>query len=163
MLEGRDQRAPAIAAVRKRLVTPAELDVAATRAVGMRGRASLLRLVALLAAGCESELELWGYLSVFDYPGLRHAVRQKVVQVHGQFYRLDVAFEEERVAVELDGYRYHSTREQRERDMQRDAALASIDWLTLRYSHERLHEDVPDCRRDTLGTLAARRAWRRSG
>jgi very-short-patch-repair endonuclease len=162
MLAGPDQRAPAIKAVRTRLVSPAELAGAATRAVGMAGRAALMRLVALLDAGCESELELWGYLGVFDAPGLDHAVRQKVIQVRGEYYRLDVAYDEERVNVELDGWRFHSSREQRERDMRRDAALASIGWLTLRYSHERLHEDVAGCRRDTLAALAARRAWRRS-
>lgn len=160
ILDGPDQRAPAIAAVRTRLVTPAELHAAAGRALGMPGRASLTKLVALLDIGCESELELWGYVGVFDHPGLRHAVRQKVVQVRGRFYRLDVAFEDERVAVELDGYRYHSTRGQREQDMSRDAALASIDWLTLRFSHERLHKDAVGCQRDTLAALAARRAWR---
>jgi very-short-patch-repair endonuclease len=162
LCDGGDRRAPAITAARRRLVTPADLATAATRAVGMAGRARLLRLVELLASGCESELELWGHVGVFDHPGLRHAVRQKVVQVQGRYYRLDVAFDAERVAIELDGYRFHSTREQRERDMQRDAALASIDWLTLRYSHERLHADAAGCRRDTLPTLAARRAWHRS-
>jgi very-short-patch-repair endonuclease len=60
------------------------------------------------------------------------------------------------VAVELDGERYHSTPEQREHDRRRDVALASIDWVTLRYSHARLHGDVAGCRRDTLRTLAVR-------
>jgi len=167
LLAGAEQRAPAILAVRRRLVTSERLLAAGAAAHGMKGRAAMLRLASLLAAGCESELELWGHLHVFDVPGLRHARRQLVLDVRGQRYRLDLAYEQERVAVELDGYRYHSTRAQRERDMQRDAALASVDWITLRYSHERLHEDVAGCRRDTLATLAARRdgsgAWRRSG
>jgi very-short-patch-repair endonuclease len=154
---GSDQRAPAIEAIRNRLITPAQLASAADRAIGMRGRAQLLRLATLLDVGCESELEIWGYLGVFHVPGLDHAVRQKVVQVNGREYRLDLGYEEERVAVELDGERYHSSREQREHDRRRDAALATIDWLTLRYSHERLHRDVGGCRHDTLATLAARR------
>lgn len=157
LVAGADQRAPGIEAVRKRLITPAELASAADRAIGMRGRAQLLRLATLLDAGCESELEIWGYLGVFDVPGLNHAVRQKIVRVNGREYRLDLAYEEERVAVELDGERYHSSREQRERDRRRDAALATIDWLTLRYSHERLHGDVRGCRCDTTATLTARR------
>ncbi len=159
-----ERRTPAITAVRRRLVTPAELRAAGRVAPGLRGRRALASLIDLLEAGCESELELWGHVHVFDYPGLRHAVRQKVVPVQGRYYRLDVAYDEERVAIELDGHRWHSTRAQRESDMQRDAALASIDWITLRYSHARLHHDVAGCRRDTLATLAARRgAWRRSG
>jgi very-short-patch-repair endonuclease len=158
MLAGPDQRAPAIAAIRDRLVTPAELRDAATSAIGMAGRRRLEALIGQLEAGCESELELWGFLSVFDVPGLRHAVRQKVIAVHGRYYRLDMAYEDERVDIELDGYRFHSGRMPRERDMQRDAALAAIGWLTLRFSHERLHDDVDGCRRDALAALAARRA-----
>lgn len=157
LLPGHDRRGPAIEAVRRRLVTPAALCAAVDRASGMPGRSALLRLAGLLAAGCESELEIWGFLGVFDTAGLDHAVRQRVVPVGGRTYRLDLAYEQEQVAVELDGERYHSTREQRERDRRRDAALASIGWLTLRFSHERLHTDVPGCRRDTLRALAARR------
>jgi very-short-patch-repair endonuclease len=163
LLNGSARRAPAIEAVRRRLVTADDLREVESRAIGMRGRAQLSRLIDALNAGCESELELWGYLAVFDVPGLRHAQRQKVVHVGMRSYRLDLAYDEERVAVELDGYRFHSSREQRERDMRRDAALASIGWLTLRFSHERLHDDVAGCRRDTLTALAVRRALRRSG
>jgi very-short-patch-repair endonuclease len=163
MLAGPDQRAPAIEAVRRRIVTSDELRAAAERASGLRGRSRLLRLVDQLAVGCESELELWGYLGVFDYPGLRHGVRQRVISVGARTYRLDLAFNDERVAVELDGDRFHSSREDRERDRRRDAALASVGWLTLRYSHERLHRDVHGCRADTLATLQSRRVWLRSG
>lgn len=163
LLIGADQRAPAIEAVRRRLVTPPELSEVNARALGIAGRARLAQLIDQLEAGCESELELWGYLGVFDIPGLRHGVRQKVIHIGGKRHRLDLAFDEERVAVELDGWRFHSSRAQRERDMRRDAALASVDWITLRYSHDRLHGDVQGCRRDTIATLEARRAWRRSG
>ena len=89
-------------------------------------------------------------------PGLDHGVRQRRVTVNGRTYRLDLAYERERVAVEMDGHQWHSSREQRERDMRRDAALAAAGWLTLRFSHRRLHEDVAGCRRDLLAALAAR-------
>ena len=158
LVAGPDRRAPAIAAVRNGLTTADELRQAASRARGLSGRASLRRLVELLASGCESELELWGYLGVFDVPGLRHGTRQREITVAGTTYRVDLAYDAERVAVEMDGYRYHSGRAQRERDMRRDTALASIGWLTLRFSHERLHRDVAGCRRDTLRALAVRRA-----
>ena len=157
LLHGPERRAPAIEAVRRRLATTDELHRAVACAPGMSGQGQLLGLIAHLAAGCESELELWGYLTVFDVPGLRHGVRQKVFDVNGARYRADLAYERERVVVELDGHAFHSTRAQRERDMRRDAALASIGWLTLRFSHERLHRDVDGCRRDTLAVLAARR------
>lgn len=157
LLSGPDQRGPAIEAVRNRLVTADELRVAASRAIGMTGRSSLLRLAELLGSGCESELEIWGFLDVFAVRGLDHGVRQKTLPIAGRSYRTDLAYEEEKVAVELDGERYHSSPEQRERDRRRDAALATVDWLTLRFSHSRLHGDVAGVRRDTLATLHTRR------
>ncbi len=163
LLDPSERRSPAIEAIRRGLVGPDRLAEVCSRAVGMRGRSQLGRLIALLASGCESELEIWGLLSVFDVPGLRHGVRQRVVRAGGRSYRLDLAYEAERVAVEMDGERWHSNPEQRESDRQRDAALAAAGWLTLRFSWQRLHFDVAGCRRDTLATLAERRAWRRNG
>jgi very-short-patch-repair endonuclease len=157
LLVGPDQRGPAITAVRTRLITSAALAAELAHHPRLAGRRELSSLIGLLEAGCESELEIWGHVHVFDVPGLRHAVRQKVVRANGKMYRLDHAYEDERLAVEMDGMRFHSSREQRERDMRRDADLATIAWQTLRLSHHRLHHDVLGCRRDTLATLAARR------
>jgi very-short-patch-repair endonuclease len=157
MLAGAQQREPAITAVRRRLCTPDDLRAAVAALPRLSGRRALLDLCDLLEAGCESALEIWGYLGVFRIPGLDHGVRQKTVRVNGRRYRLDLAYEVERVAVELDGDRHHSSRADRERDRIRDAALAAIGWVTLRFSHRRLHDDVAGCRRDTLAALAARR------
>lgn len=157
LLPPRVRRSPAITAVRRGLITTDHLRSALRANPRLPGRREFSSLIELLEAGCESELEIWGLLGVFDLPGLRHGVRQLWVRTPAGPFRVDLGFEEERVAIELDGYRFHSTREQRERDMRRDAALASIDWLTLRYSHQRLHDDVAGCRADTLRVLAARR------
>ncbi len=151
------QRAPAIAAVRQRIVKPDELRKRIGAHTRLAGRQQLERLTALLAAGCESELEIWGLLQVFDVPGLRHGKRQLVLRTPAGSFRVDLGFEAERVAFELDGRRFHSSPADRERDLRRDAALATIDWLTVRLSWERMHDDVVGCRRDALAILAARR------
>lgn len=157
LLSGPDRRGPAIEAVRGGLVTAAGLRAAVDQLARLPGRRDLLALTGLLEAGCESELEIWGYLDVFSVPGLDHGIRQHTVRVGSRSFRVDLAFEDEKVAVELDGERYHSSPIQRERDRRRDAALATDGWLTLRFSHSRLHGDVAGCRRDTLATLASRR------
>ena len=123
--DGPDRRGPAIAATRAHLAAPAELRAALERHPRLPRRRELAELVGLLADGCESELEIWGHLHVFDGPGLRHGLRQREVWTGGRRYRLDLAFDAERVAVELDGARFHSTREQRERDLRRDAVIAA--------------------------------------
>lgn len=156
LLRGSDQRAPLLTACRERVVDIDELaTVAASSRV--RGKRSLERLIAAIRHGCESELELWGYTAVFAIPGLSHAARQVTVTVRGRRYRLDMAYEAQRVAVELDGRAFHASPVQWERDIERDAALATIGWQTIRLSHRRLTTDVDGCRRDVLRALEARR------
>jgi very-short-patch-repair endonuclease len=155
-LRASDQRAPFLAAARRRLVTPAEVRAELRRSTRIRGRRRLLELADLIDAGCESELEIWGYLDVFDVPGLAHAARQRIVHVGSKTYRLDLSYGEERLAVELDGRKYHASPAQWERDIARDLALATIGWQTIRLSHSRLTNDVEGCRRQVLQVLAAR-------
>ena len=157
MLAVDTRRAPAITAVRTGLVTGADLRIAIEARTGLSGRRAQLELADLVAGGCESELELWGHTDVFAGAGLGHGVRQLVVATPAGRFRLDLGYAVERVAVEMDGWQFHSAREQRERDLRRDAALAAIGWITLRFSHRRLHHDVAGCRRDLLATLAQRR------
>ncbi len=157
ILPAERRRAPVIEAARRGLVRPTDLAAVAESRLWIPGIAELRRLVGHLLVGCESELELWGYLSVFDVPGLRHAGRQRKVIVDGVTFRLDMAYDQERVAVELDGSAYHWTKDRWERDLARDAALATAGWLTIRLSHGRLTRDIDGCRRDVLRVLATRR------
>lgn len=53
-------------------------------------------------------------------------------------YEVDALFAEQRVIVELDGYRFHSSREDFERDRERDAETAAAGHLTVRLTWERL-------------------------
>ena len=157
LMSGAEQRAPLIVAARRGLVPPARIAPLADHAWWIRGIAGLRELVRLVLAGCESELELWGYTDVFDVAGLRDVTRQLVVRAGDRTYRLDMAYEEEMLAVELDGRRYHSGPEQWERDIARDLALATLGWQTIRFSHARLTSDVAGCRKDALAVRAARR------
>lgn len=152
-----DRRAPVIEAARRRLLAPHRILDLAERSWWVPGIRALRELVSLIGAGCESELELWGYTGVFDVPGLDDATRQHVVRVGERTFRLDMAYEAERLAVELDGRAYHSSPAQRERDMIRDLALATLGWQTIRLSHVRLRNDVAGCRHDVLAVRAARR------
>jgi hypothetical protein len=99
LLLGAAQRAPLIDAIARRLVTIGEVRVVVAAQTRLRGRAALLGLLDLVESGCHSELELWGYLHVFDTPALRGAIRQRTVVVGRRIYRLDMAYELEQVAV----------------------------------------------------------------
>jgi very-short-patch-repair endonuclease len=152
-----DVRAAAIAAVRRRLCLPRQLAAEVDRRPCLRGRAALVQLVGLLAAGCQSELEIWGCLQVLRGPGMPTFTLQHPVHVAGQRFVLDAACEEVQLAVEMDGAAWHGSREQREKDIRRDALLATIGWQTLRFGFRRMTSSAGACQRDILAAYHARR------
>lgn len=54
------------------------------------------------------------------------------VRVAGETYAIDIAFPEIRLALEIDGYRYHRSAEAFERDRHRQNALVNDGWIVLR-------------------------------
>lgn len=155
MLSGDARRAPAIHAVAARMTTAERLRTALDTAPRLGGRRELARLVDMLAAGCRSELELWGYAHVFRDLRLRWQVR---MMLDGRAVYLDVYDDAARVNFELDGGKYHAGTRDRERDLRRDAALAARGITVVRFTHDRLTREPDDVRRQVLAILATRRA-----
>jgi very-short-patch-repair endonuclease len=54
--------------------------------------------------------------------------------------RLDFAYPEGRIALEADGYRWHSSPEQWRRDIRRENQLKLLGWTVLRFSWEDVHD-----------------------
>jgi very-short-patch-repair endonuclease len=151
------QRAPAIRAVAQRMTTPDRLRAALDTQPRLGGRRHLAHLIDLLAAGCRSELELWGYAHVFRGLRLRWQVR---LPLDGRSVYLDVFDEEAGVNFELDGRRFHGSIQDRERDLRRDALLAARGIMVVRFTHDRLRREPMEVRRQALAILASRRAGR---
>ena len=156
-LERADLRAAAIEAVRRRLCRPRQLLDEVARRPCLRGRASLIQLVGLLSDGCQSELEIWGCLNVLRAPGMPSFVQQRRIAIGTEVFVLDAAYDEVKLAVEMDGAAWHGSRAQRERDIRRDALLASAGWQTLRFGFSRLTTAPDMCRREIRATYDARR------
>jgi very-short-patch-repair endonuclease len=153
-----DVRAAAITAVRRRQCAAGDVALALARRPHLPGRADLSQLAELLAAGCQSELEIWGCLNVLRAPGMPPFVQQRRIVVRGQVFWLDAAYDEVKLAVEMDGAAWHGSRKQREDDIRRDALVATIGWQTLRFAFRRMSTAPEACRRDILAVHAARRA-----
>jgi very-short-patch-repair endonuclease len=152
-----DVRAAAISSVRRRLCLPRQVFAEVERRPCLRGRGALMQLIGLLADGCQSELEIWGCLQVLRAPGMPAFVQQRRVSVAGETFVLDAAYDDVQLAVEMDGAAWHGSREQRERDIRRDALLATIGWQTLRFGFRRLTSSAAVCQRDILAAYRARR------
>lgn len=150
-------RQAVIEAVRTRAVDVAEIRAESDSQRRHGGRAQLQHLLELVAGGCQSELEIWGVLQVLRLTGLPPFVQQhRVVLLDGRRLDLDAAWPEVRVAVELDGAAFHGSREQRERDLRRDTALAALGWVVLRFSYRRLTTDPEGCRREIEAVVRRR-------
>ncbi|SDY92178.1 Protein of unknown function [Geodermatophilus africanus] len=160
--EQADARRAVIESVRSRGVSAAALRDESTRLRTHGGRAELRRLLDLVAGGCESELEIWGVTRVLPGPPRLPAyVQQHPIRLpDGRWIRLDAAFVEARVAVELDGAAFHGSRAARERDLRRDTALAALGWVVLRFSYARLVADPEGCRREIEAVVRGRLAGR---
>jgi very-short-patch-repair endonuclease len=158
MLSADAQRAPAIVAVGQRLTTPGRLRAALTRRPRLGGRRRLAELIDKLAAGCRSELELWGYDVVFRDPALASLRWQVPVRVPTGRVYLDLYDEETRTNFELDGAKHHAGSADRERDLRRDATLAAAGITVVRFTHDRLVRAPAEVRAQAVAILAARRA-----
>jgi hypothetical protein len=158
LLSDHDQRLPAIVAVRDRRTTAARLVATLNEQPRTAGAAEMRQLFELLGLGIHSHLEAWGHAHVFSDPRLPASQTQVKVTLPGRRnVYLDRLFEAEMLNVELDGAAYHGKPGQRERDLRRDAALAALGYLTVRFSHLRLMADPAGVIEEILAILAARR------
>ncbi|MEV6813504.1 DUF559 domain-containing protein [Micromonospora sp. NPDC051296] len=157
MLPPAEQRAPMIRAVNDRLTTPERLRAVLVDTARVAGRVALHTLLTRLAEGCRSPLEIWGHEQIFTGPGMPAFQRQVQVRVGLRNAYLDLYAEPERVNIELDGATTHGDPRQREIDLRRDAQLAALGILVVRFAHRRLVGEPDAVRRETLAILASRR------
>lgn len=72
--------------------------------------------------------------------------------------RVDAVWRRERVAVELDGYRWHRTRTRIESDRERELRLRQAGWTPVRYSARQVLDEPLVVLADLAAVLAGRRA-----
>jgi len=151
------RRDPVIRAVNDRMTTPERLVDALDAAPKLRDRVELRSLLHLLTIGCRSPLEIWGHDHVFTGPDMPSFDRQVRLTISRRTVYLDLYAEREKVNIELDGAITHGDPRQREIDLRRDARLAVLGILVVRFSHRRLVHEPAEVRREVLAVLAARR------
>jgi very-short-patch-repair endonuclease len=132
------RRSLVIDSVREGFVSvPRVLDALAA---GTRRRSELLDLLTV-CEGSQSEAEIAMLVRVIRAARLPEPSRQLPVSVDRRSYRLDLAYAEARVAIEVDGKAWHFNARQRNHDIRRDAELATQGWLTLRFTYEQIKDD----------------------
>lgn len=101
------------------------------------------------AGRCQSpaELAFWG-AACDVLPGI---VRQ--YHVAGTHYHLDFAVPAALLAIEIDGYAWHSSRKQRQHDSKRDRILTSLGWRVLRFTASEVLRNADRCAKEALFIL----------
>jgi len=116
------------AALRSGTCDRRDLTRAAVAQFGRRGIVSVRELVPLADAAAESPMESEARLMMVDgglpAPALQYELRDR----SGRVWRLDFAWPSVRLAVEYDGFDWHSDPESFRRDRQKRAALHELGW-----------------------------------
>jgi hypothetical protein len=115
-LPAEERRGPLIEAVRGRRTTAGRLLSVLELQPKTAGAGDMRKLIALLVAGCHSELELWGHAHIFSHPELRRAKAQVPHDLRGGRIYMDRYLDLEMVDVEMDGSAWHGESAQRERE-----------------------------------------------
>lgn len=108
-----------------------ELLAAAARQGGRRGIVAVRELIPLADARAESPMESETRLVMHDGGLPAPELQYEVVDSNGRTWRLDFAWPDLNVAVEYDGFDWHSDQEQFRRDRQKRAALNEAGWWLL--------------------------------
>jgi very-short-patch-repair endonuclease len=114
-------------------LAPAHITARLENQPGRWGNRRLQQLLPMISDRAESEAErrFHKLLRGADITGWNANFR---VGVAGKTYRIDVAFPEARIAIEIDGFAYHSSQGAFQSDRQRDAALAAAGWRVVRFT-----------------------------
>ena len=93
----------------------------------------------------ESPLEEMFWTEWQEQGGARVIELQYQYTVPGANYRIDFVHLPKRIAIELDGYEYHSSKDQFTADRKRQRELESKGWRFIRFSGSEVTRDVSAC------------------
>jgi hypothetical protein len=119
------------AALRSGTCNRDQLFVAAGKQAGRRGIVDVRELIGLAAAEAESPMESEARLAMIDAALPPPVLQFEIVDRNFRTWRVDFAWPDQRVAVEYDGFDWHSDPNAFRRDRQKHAALREMGWTVL--------------------------------
>lgn len=90
------------------------------------------------------EAQFWAAHHELQLSELEGLVTQHLVTVGAARYTLDFALVDRKIAIELDGYAWHSSRAAWAKDRRRDLALGLLGWVTYRFDGSLVHNSPTD-------------------
>ena len=119
------------AALRSGTCNRQDLHMAAVAQFGRRGIVHTRELVELADPRAESPMESEARLMMLDGGLVCPELQFEVIDRSGRAWRLDFAWPDRKVAVEFDGFQWHSDPDALRRDRQKRAALLDMDWSVM--------------------------------
>ncbi|WP_040282995.1 hypothetical protein [Tessaracoccus massiliensis] len=122
-------------ALRRKKVTIASLERALRLTPKRRGNRRRREILKACAKQPWSFLEKEGH-QILRAHGITGWLSNHRVSVNGIVYYIDAAFQREKVAVEFDGFAFHSSEDSFHGDRDRDTDLASVGWLPAHFTQK---------------------------
>jgi very-short-patch-repair endonuclease len=120
-------------AVQEEWVTPADVGRRLTEQGGRWGNRQLRQLLPRMRDGAHAESER-RMAQLLRGAGVTGWVVHLPFLSAGRRFELDFAFPAQRIAIEIDGYRYHSESDRFQRDRTKQNALVAAGWRVLRFT-----------------------------
>jgi very-short-patch-repair endonuclease len=144
-------------ALQRQAVTLDGLVAAHARLAHLRGAAQLGRTVRSLARGTHSEAER-RLVELIEEAGITGWVANLPVRVGSRCYVLDIAFEQQRIEVAVDGRAFHTDAVAFQNDRTRQNDLIAAGWTILRFTWDDIVHRPEDVVRRIRAILAQRAA-----
>ena len=116
-------------------LTPDQMQRRLDDQPGRWGNRQLVRLLRQSRPGAEAESERRLH-RLLEVAGLVGWIGNYPIRLSAGSFRIDVAFPHLLVAIEVDGWAFHRTKERRDRDMVKANALMAAGWRILTFSWE---------------------------
>lgn len=136
-------------------VSAAELELAFRRNRGTWGTAMMRDLLDRTGDRAHSDLERKAVRFLKEAGITGFVVNLPIRLATGRSMELDIAFRKHRLAIEIDGFRYHSSPESHATDLDRQNALIQDGWTVLRYGPDVLDNEPDRFISEVLAALEA--------
>lgn len=139
-----------------RVCTWRQLAQEVNRAARIAGRRDLERVLSWFESGATSPLEVKAKHETFTGPRFREFEWQAELSLPNRRVKPDMLHRATKVAVELDGDSYHSTRTARDADRQRRTELAAAGYTVIGFGWRDVFDRPQWCREQLLAAVRSR-------
>jgi very-short-patch-repair endonuclease len=151
----RDSRSLLDRAFQQKWIKPADIERRLEEQAGRWGNRRLAQLLRESVPGAEAESERRAQ-QLLRRAGIQGWEGNFPIVLAGNRFRIDIAFPELKIAIEIDGWAFHRTKKRRDRDNRKRNLLARTGWTVLTFSWEDI-VDRPDYFLSSVAELLALR------